>query len=339
MMSSPHDKLVRYAFGRNPGRAVSLLKYELSEALSRDIDWSTLRLEPASTIDESLKERLSDLLFSVQRRQGDQVFLRLILLEHQSTIDRLMAFRIYRYVGRFWDRFLEENPTAKNLPAVVPIVLYHGHKAWDAPTDVRELIDAPLEATDTCLPRLQFILDDLSRATDAELEARALDVFAELVLRALARIRESPDAWGEVERWLPLLKRLVQAESGIEALIALFEYTNAVADYEPRAVESLVKQLGNAAAEEAIMTTAADRWEQQGLEKGLKRGRVEGRNEGRIEGRIEGRAETLLKQLRLKFSELSPEIEEKVEKGSEGDFELWTKRVLFADTLNEVFDL
>ena len=235
--------------------------------------------------------------------------------------------------GRFWDRFLEENPTAKNLPAVVPIVFYHGHKAWDAPTDVRELIDAPLEATDTCLPRLQFILDDLSRATDAELEARALDVFAELVLRALARIRESPDAWEEVERWLPLLKRLVQADSGIEALIALFEYANAVADYEPRAVESLVKQLGSA-AEEAIMTTAADRWEQQGLEKGLKRGRVEGRNEGRIEGR----AETLLKQLRLKFSELSPEIEEKVEKGSEEDFELWTKRVLFADTLNEVFD-
>ncbi len=83
----------------------------------------------------------SDLLYSVA--VGGRPTLLYLLFEHQSTVDPLMPFRLLRFLVRIWERWLglEENAGARILPAVVPLVLYHGREPWSAATELAEIID------------------------------------------------------------------------------------------------------------------------------------------------------------------------------------------------------
>ena len=83
-MASPHDALFKYVF-RQPEHAASELRAILPSALSKRFDWRTLQLEPASFVDEQLRGRHADLLFSV-RCEGLPAYV-YVLFEHQSTSD------------------------------------------------------------------------------------------------------------------------------------------------------------------------------------------------------------------------------------------------------------
>lgn len=61
------------------------------------------------------------------------------------------------------------------------------------------------------------------------------------------------------------------------------------------------------------------------------------REEGREEGRQEWGVQMLLRQLRLKFGSLSPEVEERVRSTDAERLLEWSDRVLTAGKLSEVF--
>jgi predicted transposase YdaD len=64
--------------------------------------------------------------------------------------------------------------------------------------------------------------------------------------------------------------------------------------------------------------------------------REEARQEGRQEGRAEGRR-LVLRQLRLKFGPLEPQIEERVRSADTERLLRWGERVLTAENLQDVF--
>ncbi len=64
---------------------------------------------------------------------------------------------------------------------------------------------------------------------------------------------------------------------------------------------------------------------EQGLEKGIERG---------ID---KGRAATLHKLLQLKFRDLDADVLARLDNASETELELWTERILFADSIEAVF--
>ena len=57
----------------------------------------------------------------------------------------------------------------------------------------------------------------------------------------------------------------------------------------------------------------------------------------KAEGQLSGRRLTLAKQLRLKFGALSDAVRARLEAADEASLDLWTERVLFAATLDEMF--
>lgn len=56
----------------------------------------------------------------------------------------------------------------------------------------------------------------------------------------------------------------------------------------------------------------------------------------RTEGRVEGRAEVLIELLGLKFGPLSPDVLDAVNAASADQVTTWTRRLLTADTLDDV---
>lgn len=58
---------------------------------------------------------------------------------------------------------------------------------------------------------------------------------------------------------------------------------------------------------------------------------------GMQQGEVSGRAKMLLKLLVLKFGALPPSIESKVSQAGTEELEVWTERVLTADSLDDIF--
>ncbi len=74
--------------------------------------------------------------------------------------------------AKVWDWWLARHPEAKTLPAVVPVVLHQGAKAWVAPRSLTELIELPADLLDSVgrhVPGLDVAIQDLGPATKAQL--------------------------------------------------------------------------------------------------------------------------------------------------------------------------
>ncbi|HYO14664.1 MAG TPA: DUF4351 domain-containing protein [Thermoanaerobaculia bacterium] len=80
---------------------------------------------------------------------------------------------------------------------------------------------------------------------------------------------------------------------------------------------------------ETMLAESIDRWNREIRE--------QGRQEGWQEGRQEGEARLVLRQLRLKFGPLEPEIEDRVRSADAERLLEWGDRVLTAENLQDVF--
>ena len=317
--ATPHDALFKSAF-READAAASLLRALLPPSFAAQIDASNLTLEPGSFVDEALRERHSDLLYSCLLN-GSEVLI-YFLLEHQSTVDPLMAYRVARYVDRILEQWLRGHEGAQRLPVVLPIVVYNGATPWTAPTDLRDLFDLPgaaRPALEPLLPSVRFILDDLARQDEADLGRRALTTFAEIALRALKQLPRSPDPVADLQRWLGLLRALLAAPRGLSKLAALVEYLRRVADVDDEALRTTVAQLGPAAEE--VTVTAAERLRREGLDEGRRT-----------------QAAMLVSMLEARFGAVPDDVRARIEAADTETLERWGVRLVTADALEDVLD-
>src|SRR5690606_9389510 len=206
------------------------------------------------------------------------------------------------------------------------VVVHHSESGWNASTEVSELFSGALVSDPTLqnlIPRLSFILDDISQATDAELLARAVvesERVVPLVLWALRDARAAERIMVSFRAWAEVMAEISRSETGRDALIAVIGYlTRAKAELSREQIETIVSEAAPE-AKETYMTLAEQLHQ-----------------EGRQQGRQETLIELLVRQLQFKFGELSDEAAHKVASASSSDLELWAERVLTAGSLDEVF--
>lgn len=77
--------------------------------------------------------------------------------------------------------------------------------------------------------------------------------------------------------------------------------------------------------------------ERKGIELGIEQGIEQGLEKGISQGRVTALQQTLQKQLKLKFGVLADEYEQRVLQAEESELNLWTERVLFAESVEMVF--
>ena len=182
MSNNVHDKLFKGTFSQVE-HARGQIARMLPAGLVGRVDFASLALCPGSFVDEALKERHTDLLFSVSI--SGHTALLYLLLEHQSQADALMPFRMLRYMVRIWEDYLRSHPKAALLPAIVPLVVHHSKEGWTAATSLEELLDLDAEARAMIashVPRFTFLLDDISFESDEALRGRAMSALGRLVL-------------------------------------------------------------------------------------------------------------------------------------------------------------
>ena len=131
----PHDHLFRSIMARKKVAKEFFLKH-LPASLKKIVDFKTLKLQRDSYIGDNLHEQISDLLYSVDFN-GISGYI-YVLVEHQSKPEKLMPFRILKYMIAIMEDHLHK--TGKDvLPIVYPIIMYSGSKTYNYSTNLFDL--------------------------------------------------------------------------------------------------------------------------------------------------------------------------------------------------------
>lgn len=284
-------------------------------AVADALDWPTLALCSGNFIDPALRPQYTDVLFSVAWHGGAEALVYL-LFEHQSTTDHWMAFRCLRYLVRIWERWLADHPRAEKLPVIVPVVLYHDAEPWSAPLAFDALLDIPdavRPAVALHVLRFTYVVDDLSEVPDEHLRARAMTALGRLVAACFKHARTRADLLEILSDWADVVREVISAPRGLEALALVVRYIHLVNDYvEPEALHAFLERVAGLDTKETAMTVG-ERLIQQG------------------ERRI------LLRQVRVRFgNQVDTDIERRIEAASAEQIAIWAERVLSATSLTEL---
>lgn len=122
--STPHDAVFK-TYLTHKATAQDFLQIHLPPMLLQGCNLATLKLESGSFVEENLRAFYSDILYSMQTASGKGYIYALI--EHQSSPDQHMTFRLMRYAIAAMQRHLDKGHS--QLPVVIPVLFYHGIKS------------------------------------------------------------------------------------------------------------------------------------------------------------------------------------------------------------------
>lgn len=260
--ATPHDAIFK-TFLSHPATAQDFLQLHLPASLRALCDLQTLKLEPTSFIEEELRAYYCDVLWSLKTREGEGYIY--VVIEHQSTADPHMAFRLIRYAIAAMQRHLDAGH--RTLPLVIPMLFYHGTVSpypfslcwldeFDDPEAARRLYGAALP------------LVDITVIPDDEIMQHRRMALLELVQKHIRK----RDLLGLVEKLATLL---ITGHANDNQLKALFNYllqagdTDRFRDFIHGMADRLPKH------KERLMTIA-ERLRQEGHCSGLQEGHVNG---------------------------------------------------------------
>ena len=157
--NSKHDKLFKIILS-NKQEAVGFIKKVLNS--KKDINIENIELYNKEYITEKFEKRETDLTYKIAEKNL------YIIIEHQSTIDRTMPYRIQRYKMLLMNEIINKKEMKKvgyEFPRVIAIVLYTGRGKWNV--QKLEDLQRPLEWYKEI--DKEFELVDVNKYTEEEL--------------------------------------------------------------------------------------------------------------------------------------------------------------------------
>lgn len=333
MANSPHDALFRLVFSQLE-HATGLWQTLLEPDTIRVIEWPSLTLCAGTFVDRRLRRQQSDLLFSV-RMGGRRIYLYL-LFEHKSANDRWTALQLLGYLVAIWKSLRRGRRRARRLPLILPVVLHHGPRGWTASTNLQGLLDTegvPAEVAASLLrwqPQFRYLVKSLAECRPEDVRGMALTMLGKLTLGALQFLpgAEPEQVVQTLVGWADLVRHVMVAPSGHEALAAISEYILTTTKIDPEVLIEVVERQIHPEASMKMQTGAA---------KLRAAGRQEGRQEGREEGLAQGRSELLRRLLQARFGALPEAIEARLVAADRLELERWAIRCIDAGSLADVF--
>lgn len=210
----------------------------------------------------------------------------------------MTPLQLLRYCLRIWERDLRDHPGAPLCP-IIPIVVYHGQRPWNVPTDFGGLFRGP-EALRSYWPAFRYQLLDLHSRPPAQVIGDLRLRLPLLLMQAIFRA----DLPTQLVAITSLLRHHPDPAFVQTMLMRLLSYVMQASDAVTREQASAALEAAEPQQGASIMPTLAQQW--------LDEGRVEGRTEGLQEGQVQGTLTGIEVALDLKFGAaglaLLPEI-------------------------------
>ena len=222
-----HDPFFRSMFGE-PGMFRKFLDWALPDMMLELLDLDRLERQNDSFLDEQLKAHYTDVLFKIPLRNADESIVVFVLVEHKTSSERWTMFQALRYVVQIWQR---EFNTAKEqdrlaefmLPPVLPIIVYHGERNFNAAIQLGKLI-RPISSFEKYMLDFEGMLIDLTRIDEdglpedlelycvlAVMQAVFRKDVADRMLRIYKKLRPKFDDPFYRDRWINLYYYLLSS--------------------------------------------------------------------------------------------------------------------------------
>ena len=271
-----HDQLFRKSL-ENPIVAYELLQAHLPQEVLAIIDTSTLKLEKESFIEHNLTASIADVLFSV-KFNGNDGFIYL-LLEHQSSPDHFMAFRLFKYMVNICDQYMTRHPKTKNLPLIYPLIIYNGTKSYNAPRNLWDLFNNEILAKKFWTEDYKIV--NVHDIPDEEFKTRIWSGILEFFLKHIHE-RQLLKRWQQIADILP---ELTKVSIGYDYIEMILHYTLTSIDKNDKIeLERMLINTLNQGKGVELMTSLAQSWKEEGIEIGILDGIRIGKAEGKAEG-------------------------------------------------------
>ncbi|EHX5358826.1 Rpn family recombination-promoting nuclease/putative transposase [Salmonella enterica] len=256
-----HDGLFKF-FLCEPDTARDFLAVHLPADIRAQVRLDTLKLEPGSFVDQTLRELHSDVLYSVETAEGHAGYI-YCLLEHQSTADRMMAWRMMRYSMAVMDAHLKKGNDT--LPVVVPLLFYQGTvRPYPYSTDWMDCFDVPALAREVY--SRPWPLVDVSVMEDSDLQSHRRMALLELVQRDIRR----RDAASLLRDVVQLIRLAGNTREQVEAVLCYIIYNGMTNE----SITPFLYELAGEIPEykELIMGTIAQQLKEEGIQQGIEQG-------------------------------------------------------------------
>ena len=315
---NPADAFFKECLSNIPA-ARGFLREHFPPGMAAEARWMSLKREPESFLDATLRSKFADLLFSVPLRDGTAFAY--VLVEHKSTPEHWTLFHLLELMVPIWRKHLDNTGYAQGpLPVIVPLVFHQGPKAWTLSKQFSDYFGVDRLGTGEWLqfiPRFEHLLVDLSKMPWESIRGEAL---LRITLGLMKAVRERKVA-EVLPKLAPLLAELGPSGTPAHFLQALARYLLEVEDMSASTIYDLANKLENKKAKSQFMTLAEnlrkegrEEGREEGLQRGLQKGVIVGQilNCQEILGRApaakEALAEESVEELRAMLHQLKTEV-------------------------------
>jgi len=208
-----------------------------------------------------------------------------VLIEHQSTINPNMALRLLMYIGRVYEKIIEDKKIYSSAKVSIPqpefFVLYNGMKPFPDEKTLKlselfestECLGIPEKAFPALELELRIININEGKNEGIAKRCRTLAQYSALVSKVREYQREGLSLKGAIKKAVPYCRKH---------------------DILKGFMEEHAKEIMNMLTTEWNWDTAKEVWQEEAREEGLSKGREEGIGMGLAQGREEGFDEGVL---------------------------------------------
>ena len=294
-----HDELFKKVMSE-PVAAREFLEHYLPASFKNKINLDSIKIEKESFVTEDLRKRFSDVVYSVPLKQNidgknstdsatdnvdnDKAYV-YVLIEHQSSSDYWIAFRLWQYMLLLCERHKDANKNKSNsaaekdnkLPLICPIVVYANDKPYNAPRSFWELFEDSKTAKE--LMGDEYLLVDLQKQSDNEIEQKKHLGMMEYMLKHI-KARDILNLWQSLlEKFESSIE--IDKENGYIYIKWLLWYSDAkVSEDKQVELAKIIASYLKKEEQEGLMRTIADKYIDEGMQKGMVQGMQIGRSEG-----------------------------------------------------------
>ncbi|HGJ5876530.1 MAG TPA: Rpn family recombination-promoting nuclease/putative transposase [Arsenophonus sp.] len=274
---TPHDAVFR-KFLSEKETAKDFFDIWLPDEIKVLCQLDSIKVESGSFVDSEMKNYQSDILYSVKTTKGKGYIY--LLIEHQSTPDKLMAWRLMRYCMAAMQKHLEAGH--KQLPLVFPILFYCGEKSphpystdWLDCFSGRDIAEK--------IYTKPFKIVDVTTLEDGEIMQHRRMALLTLIQKHIRR-RDMTELLNEIVK---LLSYNYYTDNQV---ITMFNYLIQEGNAK-KPMEFIIEIAKQSEKHEGILMTIAQALRQEGRKEGIQ----EGIQQGKLEGIQEGEKQASMK--------------------------------------------
>ena len=284
-VNNPHDKFFKQTFSE-----VEVARDYIETFFPEDVkfllDLASTKQQNTSYVTEQLEDYFSDLVYEINLKDESESVLVTLLFEHKSYPVPDIKIQLLRYQLEIWTKQLENKI---NLTPVIPIVFYHGKTTWKT-RSLTEYFPIQKKALERFIPDFDYLLTDLSNATDTELLQIERHFLRNILL--VMKHRAETDYFLENPS---LIFEYLEGDTSSQGskIVQIYVYLLQSTDFTTQQIEAFHNKL-NSTVKNITMS---------GYDVLIRKGKAEGKIEGKAEGILLGEEQKKIQTIKIGYEE------------------------------------